>query len=104
MARYHGRTGASVIGVEAVPREDTARYGIAEIDWLEDSRAGRISSLVEKPDPEEAPSCLAVVGRYILQRRVFDILENTRPGQNNEIQLTDALAEKIGRASCRERV
>ncbi|HLR87375.1 MAG TPA: UTP--glucose-1-phosphate uridylyltransferase [Wenzhouxiangella sp.] len=95
MARYHDRSGASVIGVEAVPREDTARYGIAEIDWLEDSRAGRISSLVEKPDPEEAPSNLAVVGRYILHRCVFDILEHTPPGQNNEIQLTDALAEML---------
>jgi UTP--glucose-1-phosphate uridylyltransferase len=85
------REQASVIAVQDVPIEQTRSYGIvATRDFT--GRHGEISGIVEKPRPEEAPSTLAVVGRYVLQPRVFDLLERTRPGAGGEIQLTDGIA------------
>ena len=84
-------SGASVIAVQDVPREQTASYGIVATDAF-DKRQGRIRAIVEKPKPEEAPSNLAVVGRYVLNPRIFSLLESTRPGAGGEIQLTDAIA------------
>jgi len=81
----------SVLGVEQVPQEDTGKYGIVEADAITDE-LHRVSSIVEKPDPETAPSNLAVVGRYILTPRIFDLLESTPRGAGGEIQLTDAIA------------
>ena len=86
----HG-SGASVIAVQDVPREQTSSYGIVATDLFE-GREGRIRGIVEKPQPEVAPSSLAVVGRYVLNPRIFDLLESTRPGAGGEIQLTDAIA------------
>ncbi|HHJ18062.1 MAG TPA: UTP--glucose-1-phosphate uridylyltransferase GalU [Gammaproteobacteria bacterium] len=81
----------SVLGVEEVPPEDTDKYGIVKSDAVT-SDLSRISSIVEKPKPAEAPTNLAVVGRYILTPRIFDLLENIPKGAGGEIQLTDAIA------------
>jgi len=90
MVKVFDETHCSVLGVETVAPADTASYGIVEV-----SEAGarlRVSSIVEKPRPEDAPSNLAVVGRYILTPRIFDKLINTKPGAGGEIQLTDGIA------------
>lgn len=92
MAAEHERHGGSVIAVERVPREDTSSYGIVEVDTAHDDRVTRI---VEKPSPEDAPSNLAVVGRYLLSPRIFDKLETTGRGAGGEIQLTDAIADLL---------
>jgi len=82
---------ASVIAVQDVPREQTGSYGIvATRDFS--GRHGEIEAIVEKPKPEDAPSTLAVVGRYVLDGSIFDLLRKTRPGAGGEIQLTDAIA------------
>jgi UTP--glucose-1-phosphate uridylyltransferase len=78
--------------VQDVPREQTGSYGIVATDPFR-NRQGRIHAIVEKPDPDVAPSTLAVVGRYVLSPRIFELLESTRPGAGGEIQLTDAIAE-----------
>jgi UTP--glucose-1-phosphate uridylyltransferase len=84
---YH----CSVLGVQDVPRADTRSYGIVASRPLAD-RVEQISAIVEKPKPEEAPSTLAVVGRYVLTPRIFHHLENVQPGSGGEIQLTDGIA------------
>jgi UTP--glucose-1-phosphate uridylyltransferase len=91
MAAEHLKTGHSIIAVENVPREKTANYGIVCADDP-DAQLSKISSIVEKPKPDVAPSTLAVVGRYILDGSIFDLLERTTPGAGGEIQLTDAIA------------
>ncbi|MCH7543854.1 MAG: UTP--glucose-1-phosphate uridylyltransferase [Proteobacteria bacterium] len=87
--------GGNVVAVEDVPKDQTDRYGILDIA-ADDGRLAEIKGLVEKPKPEEAPSTLSIIGRYILQPRVFDYLDRQRPGAGGEIQLTDAMAEMIG--------
>ncbi|MBU8974624.1 MULTISPECIES: UTP--glucose-1-phosphate uridylyltransferase GalU [unclassified Lysobacter] len=91
MADAAEATGASMIAVQDVPHEQTASYGIVATDPFQ-SRQGRIRGIVEKPKPEVAPSNLAVVGRYVLNPRIFSLLESTQPGAGGEIQLTDAIA------------
>ena len=91
MADAAEASGHSVIAVEDVARENTGSYGIVATDTFTDRR-GRINAIVEKPAPENAPSTLAVVGRYILHPRIFDLLEATERGAGGEIQLTDAIA------------
>ncbi|MBP3985408.1 UTP--glucose-1-phosphate uridylyltransferase GalU [Pseudoxanthomonas helianthi] len=91
MADAAQATGASMIAVQDVPREQTGSYGIVATEAFA-GRSGRINAIVEKPKPEVAPSNLAVVGRYVLDGRIFDLLENTTPGAGGEIQLTDAIA------------
>jgi UTP--glucose-1-phosphate uridylyltransferase len=85
---------ASVIAVEEVPREDTNKYGIVSAQpWAE--RTERITAIVEKPKPEVAPSTLAVVGRYLLTGKIFDLIRAQPPGAGGEIQLTDAIAKLL---------
>ncbi len=91
MADCAERENASVIAVQDVPREQTGSYGIVATENFNNSH-GVISAIVEKPKPEVAPSNLAVVGRYVLSGRIFDLLEKTKPGAGGEIQLTDAIA------------
>ncbi|WP_206858845.1 UTP--glucose-1-phosphate uridylyltransferase GalU [Lysobacter changpingensis] len=91
MADAAEASGASMIAVQDVPREQTASYGIVATENFE-KRQGRIRAIVEKPKPEVAPSNLAVVGRYVLNPRIFSLLESTTPGAGGEIQLTDAIA------------
>ncbi|HEY1139273.1 MAG TPA: UTP--glucose-1-phosphate uridylyltransferase GalU [Lysobacter sp.] len=94
MADAAEASGASVIAVQDVPREQTASYGIVATESFE-KRQGRITAIVEKPKPEVAPSNLAVVGRYVLNPRIFSLLESTTPGAGGEIQLTDAIASLL---------
>ncbi|TVQ92879.1 MAG: UTP--glucose-1-phosphate uridylyltransferase [Chromatiaceae bacterium] len=91
MAEVHERTGASVLSVQEVPPDETNKYGIVETERQADGSL-RVISIVEKPAPNDAPSNLAVVGRYLLNPGIFDKLEQTRPGAGGEIQLTDAIA------------
>ena len=84
----------SVIAVEEVPRRDTSRYGIVSTTPL-GPRLEQISAIVEKPAPEAAPSNLAVVGRYLLTPRIFDLIRTQRAGAGGEIQLTDAIARLL---------
>ena len=84
----HG--GAGVLAVEEVPPEQTHRYGIVRADPI-DTHSARVRYVVEKPKPAEAPSNLAIVGRYVLPGRIFEHLARTRPGSGGEIQLTDAI-------------
>lgn len=91
MASAFAYNRCSLLGVEQVPREETEKYGIVQSDEMTKSLS-RVSSIVEKPKPEEAPTTLAVVGRYILTPRIFDLLESIPKGAGGEIQLTDAIA------------
>lgn len=87
-------TGSSVLGCQIVPLEQTSSYGVVDGEEVEVQHCGKIvkvNNMVEKPLPEEAPSQLAVMGRYIVKPEIFDILENTQPGKGGEIQFTDAL-------------
>jgi UTP--glucose-1-phosphate uridylyltransferase len=94
MAQVYERYQCSVILVEEVPREETGKYGIVEVED-DDGESAIITSIVEKPDPEVAPSNLAVVGRYILTPRIFELIRQTGRGAGGEIQLTDAIAELL---------
>ena len=93
MVEMYNRTGNSVLGVETVHLSQTGSYGIVEIDSTQEGQ--RIRSIVEKPKPEDAPSNLAVVGRYILTPRIFELLTNLPRGAGNEIQLTDGIAKLL---------
>ena len=84
-------TGGSVLGCQNVPQEKVSSYGIVAGTQTDNSRLMRVSDMVEKPAIEEAPSRMAVLGRYIIKPQIFDILENTQPGKGGEVQLTDAL-------------
>lgn len=81
---------AGVIAVEEVPHSETDKYGIVDAQKI-DERSAQIRHMVEKPKPADAPSNLAVVGRYVLPGRIFQLLEQTTPGAGGEIQLTDAI-------------
>jgi UTP--glucose-1-phosphate uridylyltransferase len=90
MAQVHAKHGGSVIAVHEVPREETGSYGIVVPEPVSKGLS-KITSMVEKPKPEEAPSTLGVVGRYILSPRIFHFLESQRRGAGGEIQLTHAM-------------
>lgn len=90
MIDVYEKYGAGVVAVERVSDEDTRKYGIIEPEQVSDS-VYRILSLVEKPEPAQAPSRLGIVGRYILPPEIFDVLRVTPPGKGGEIQVTDAL-------------
>jgi UTP--glucose-1-phosphate uridylyltransferase len=84
----------TILGVQEVPQSDVSKYGIVKGMHIED-RVYKVKDLVEKPKSEEAPSNIAILGRYIITPQIFDILENTTPGKGGEIQLTDALKTLI---------
>uniref|UniRef100_UPI0026EF9DC8 UTP--glucose-1-phosphate uridylyltransferase GalU n=1 Tax=Phascolarctobacterium succinatutens TaxID=626940 RepID=UPI0026EF9DC8 len=84
-------TGASVLGCQTVPQEKVSSYGIVASEATKDERIFKVNDMVEKPAVEEAPSRLAVLGRYVITPKIFAILEQTAPGRGGEIQLTDAL-------------
>jgi len=92
MAAEYARHGGSVVAVETIPSTDTSSYGIVAVDEADNHR---ITQIVEKPSPDEAPSNLAVVGRYLLDPAIFDKLETTVRGAGGEIQLTDAIADLL---------
>ena len=91
MIEVQERTGGSVVALIEVPAEKISSYGCADMTVIEGENYVRVNHLVEKPSLEEAPSNLAVIGRYVLHPAVFEVLEHTAPGRGNEIQLTDAL-------------
>lgn len=93
MADEYQSHGSSVVAVEEVPHENTSSYGIVAVE--ESANGQRMTKIVEKPKPEDAPSNLAVVGRYLLAPEIFDKLENTGRGAGGEIQLTDAIADLL---------
>ena len=86
----------TILGVQTVPKENVCKYGIVDGIHIED-RVYKVKDLVEKPSIEEAPSNVAILGRYIITPEIFNILENTKPGKGNEIQLTDALKTLISK-------
>ena len=96
MAEHYEEHGGSVIAVETVPHENTSSYGIVAVDEGENNR---ITQIVEKPAPENAPSNSAVVGRYLLAPEIWDKLENIGEGAGGEIQLTDGIADLLGESA-----
>jgi UTP--glucose-1-phosphate uridylyltransferase len=94
LVEAYERHGASMLAVQDVPPDETSRYGIVASTALDD-RVERVTAMVEKPKPGDAPSTLAVVGRYVLRPEIFDELLTTERGSGGEIQLTDAIARRI---------
>ena len=92
MADVYAAKGGSVLGVEDVPPSATASYGIVDAETIEKDIL-KVNSIVEKPQPEDAPSNLGVVGRYIFTPKIFDCLEKVKPGKGGEIQLTDGISD-----------
>ncbi|HWC35352.1 MAG TPA: UTP--glucose-1-phosphate uridylyltransferase GalU [Mycobacteriales bacterium] len=97
MVEVQQRLGGCVVALLEVPREQIGLYGCAAVDATDEPDVVRITGLVEKPPPDEAPSNLAVIGRYVLAPQIFDVLRTTTPGRGGEIQLTDAIQELTGR-------
>jgi len=95
MVEIYNETGGNLVSVMDVPKEDTNKYGILDIG-ADDGKLVSIKGLVEKPEPENAPSTLSVIGRYILQPEIFEKLGGFEKGVGGEIQLTDAMAKLIG--------
>ncbi|HET7671695.1 MAG TPA: UTP--glucose-1-phosphate uridylyltransferase GalU [Burkholderiales bacterium] len=91
MAQIFEKENCSLLGVEEVPKDQTDSYGIVTIDRMQGDTA-RLHSIVEKPKPADAPSNLAVIGRYVLTPRIFELLSQVTPGAGGEIQLTDAIS------------
>jgi UTP--glucose-1-phosphate uridylyltransferase len=96
MMRAYERYGDAIVAVQDVPRQEVKHYGIIDGVKVAD-RVFEVKDMVEKPEPEEAPSNLAIIGRYILPPLIFDLLEETAPDQGGEIQLTNALRELLKR-------
>ena len=93
MVSLYNKFNCSIVALEEVNKSETYKYGVVDGNELEKGIL-RISDMVEKPKPENAPSNLAIIGRYILTPDIFQILENTTPGKNGEIQITDALLKQ----------
>jgi UTP--glucose-1-phosphate uridylyltransferase len=96
MVDVYGRVGGNLVAVMDVPQEQTNRYGVLKTG-RQDGRLVEVQGLVEKPAPSDAPSTLSVIGRYILQPEIFDLIADQKPGAGGEVQLTDALARMVGR-------
>jgi UTP--glucose-1-phosphate uridylyltransferase len=95
MVDLYKRHPACIIAIEEVPMDEVYKYGVIDAEDLGDG-VYRVKSMVEKPSPEEAPSNLAIIGRYILTPNIFDVLRNTPPGKGGELQITDALNTLAG--------
>ncbi|MEX2364996.1 MAG: sugar phosphate nucleotidyltransferase, partial [Pseudohongiellaceae bacterium] len=95
MLELYKKHQCSIVAIEEVPPDETHKYGVIAGEEIE---AGliRISDMVEKPAPADAPTNLAIIGRYILTPDIFDIIRETSPGRNNEVQITDALLTQAG--------
>ena len=90
MVKLYEKYQCSIVAIEEVPKEETFKYGVISGNEIEDN-IFEITDMVEKPDPKDAPSNLAIIGRYILTPDIFDIIKDTKPGRAGEIQITDAL-------------
>lgn len=93
MIDVYGEYGTSILGVQHVPENDVSKYGIIAGKQIED-RIFKVRTLVEKPDKDNAPSDLAILGRYIINPSIFSYLESAKPGKGGEIQLTDSLCQQ----------
>ena len=93
MIEVHDKQPASIVALQEVDPSQVHLYGIATVEHTEDEGVVRVTDLVEKPSADDAPSNLAIIGRYVLQPEIFDALEKTTPGSGGEIQLTDALKD-----------
>ncbi|WP_096084904.1 UTP--glucose-1-phosphate uridylyltransferase GalU [Agaribacterium haliotis] len=93
MVRLYKQFRCSIVAVQEVPQEDISKFGVIAGEQMKDG-IYQVNDMVEKPAPEDAPSNLAIIGRYILTPDIFDIIENTAPGKNDEVQLTDALLQQ----------
>jgi len=93
MTKLYEKYECSIVAVEEIPVEDSNKYGVISGDVIEDGIV-RVTDMVEKPEPKDAPSNLAIIGRYILTPDIFEIIKNTKPGKGGEIQITDALLEQ----------
>jgi UTP--glucose-1-phosphate uridylyltransferase len=92
MLKVFNKYKCSVVAIEEVPKEDTNKYGIIDGSLIEGSNdTYRVTNMVEKPEPIESPSNMAIVGRYILTPDIFEIIKTLKPDVNGEIQITDAL-------------
>ena len=91
MVRLYEKHAACIIAIEEVPMNEVHKYGVIDGVEIEDG-VYRLNGMVEKPAAEDAPSNLAIIGRYILMPEIFDVLRTTAPGKNGELQITDALA------------
>ena len=90
MIKLYNKYRCSIVAIEEVPKEETSKYGVIDGNEIEDG-IFIIKDMVEKPAPEDAPSNMAIIGRYILTPDIFDIIKNTKPGKGGEVQITDAL-------------
>ncbi len=90
MIKLYSKYKCSIVAIEEVPKEDTNKYGVIDGEQIADG-VYMIKNMVEKPNPEDAPSNMAIIGRYILTPDIFDIIRETKPGKGGEIQITDAL-------------
>jgi UTP--glucose-1-phosphate uridylyltransferase len=95
MARVYKEHHCSIVAIEDVPIENVSSYGIIEGEKITDDLF-QVTHMVEKPDPESAPSTMGIIGRYILTPEIFDVLRTTPPGKNGELQITDALNTLAG--------
>ena len=93
MVKLYEEHQCSIVAVEEVPMSETNKYGVIAGEFLSDNIV-KVDNMVEKPEPQDAPSNLAIIGRYILTPDIFDILRSTKPGKGGEIQITDALLEQ----------
>jgi UTP--glucose-1-phosphate uridylyltransferase len=95
MVKLYEKYQCTIVAIEEVPQDQTHKYGVISGTLVEGSSdIYRVDTMVEKPDPKDAPSNLAIIGRYILTPDIFDILRETKPGKGGEIQITDALLEQ----------
>lgn len=93
MIKLYNQFRCSIVAIQEVPMEDTAKYGVIAGEMIRED-IYRVHSMVEKPKPEDAPSNLAIIGRYILTPDIFDLIASTEPGKGGEIQITDALMKQ----------
>jgi UTP--glucose-1-phosphate uridylyltransferase len=91
MLRVHEKYGRSVLAAMEVSRDEIPLYGCIEPEFVENEHLARVRSVIEKPSPDDAPSNLAAIGRYVLTPEIFDCLRRTQPGVGGELQLTDAI-------------
>ena len=93
MIDVYNKYKCSIVAIEEVPKEDTNKYGVIAGEEIENGTY-RVTDMVEKPEPKDAPTNMAIIGRYILTPDIFEIIKNTQPGKGGEIQITDALLEQ----------
>ena len=96
MVKLYEKYKCCIVAIEEVPKDETYKYGVIEGKPMEEN-VFVISNMVEKPDPKDAPSNLAIIGRYILTPDIFDVIKETKPGKNGEVQITDALMTQAQR-------